>query len=425
MQIATLSAISNGAGQIKDSTLRNELKNNLSGITENDITGNEKHGWQVKIGNKAYSISTTGEVNEAFWEEIKDTNGNITEIRRVDGTVTGLKIGDVIGYNAIEGVSSENRTIISYGTVTGMGENNDQTIEIEAGTWKLLGVENGKLKIISDILGRTPDSSETNIYASKVLKFKGKIGYQNAEEELDRVCGLYGKGKYAESARSVNVEDINKITGYNPNAVGIKNPTEEEIANGTKYGQGDYPYQYGRKVTFSWSGNEDKKPLYTYTGRENAGTLNVAHNTFSWFDGKSWNISNYEAGKTGKICTLTSNYYFYYPTTLTTSNSGAVVGISTDSDEYKLLFDISNFGNGEKEYYWLASRCVYAYSYSAAFVERCVLKGFVDFVNLAYANTSERANVYNNGLGLRPIVYLKSDIKLKKNENGVWQFLDN
>ena len=245
-----------------------------------------------------------------------------------------------------------------------------------------------------------------------------------ADEELNRVCGLFGKGKNADSARSINVDDINKITGYNPNAVGIKNPTEEEIANGKKYGQGDYPYQYGRKVTYSWDGNTDKKPVYTYPGKENPVKIG-AHNTFSWFDGKSWNISNYEAGKTGKICTLTSNYYLYYPTTLTASSSGDVSGISTDSDEYKLLFDITNFGNGEKEYYWIASKCVYAYSYSVAFVERCVLNGYVDFVNLAYANSSERGNIFTNGLGLRPIVYLKSDIRLKKDENGVWQFIDD
>ena len=426
VQIATLSAISDGTGQIKDATLRNELKNTISGVTDNDITGNEKYGWQVKIGNKAYSISSNGEVNEAFWEEIKDSNGNITEIRRVDGTVTGLKIGDVIGYSAIDGISSENKTIISYGTVTGLGENNDQTIEIESGTWKLLGVENGKLKIISDIVGRNPESGETNVSASKILKLQGKIGYQNVEEELNRVCGLYGKGKYAENARSINVEDINKITGYNPNAVGIKNPTEEEIANGTKYGQRDNnPGQYGRRVTYYWSGNADKKPLYTYTGKETPAKLTVAHNNFSWFNGNSWNISNYEAGKTGEICTVTSIYYCYYPTTLTDSLSGDVVGISTDSDEYGLLFDISNFGNGEEERYWLASRCVYCYSYSIAFTSRAVCGNFVSFSNLAYANSEERMNSFISGLGLRPIVYLQSDIKLKEDENGVWQFVND
>ena len=301
-------------------------------------------------------------------------------------------------------------------------EKKKQTIEIEAGTWKLLGVENGKLKIISNIVGRTPESGETGIYASKVLKLYGRVGYQNAEEELNRVCSLYGKGKYAESARSINVEDINKITGYNPNAIGIRNPTSEQIASGTKYGQGDNnPNQYGREVTYSWSGNTDKKPRYTYIGRTTPGSLVTAHNSFDWFDGKKWNTSNYVAGKTGDICTLISNYYYYYPTFLTDSNSGDVVGISTDLEEYKLLFDKSNFGNGDYEHYWLASRCIHAYFNYAFFDVRTVHGELVTNRNLACSDGYETSV----GIGLRSVVYLKSDIKLKKEETGVWQFLEN
>ena len=422
VKISTLGALTDAKGTLNDASIRAELKKNLNTITDSDITGDETLGWQVKVGNEMYVISPKGEVTECFWEEVKDANGNVTEIRRIDGKVTGLKIGDVIGYSAIDGVSSENRTITSLGTVTGLGEGNNQTIQIEAGTWKLLGVENGKLKIISDIVGRTPESGETGTFASKVLKLSGKVGYQNAEEELNRVCGLYGKGKYAESGRSINVEDINKITGYNPNAVGIKNPTAEQIASGTKYNQGNTnPSQYGRNVTYSWSGNTNKKPIYIYTGRETPGTMTQAHNSFNWFDGRSWNLSNYEAGKTGEICKLISNYYFYYPTTLTGSSSGDVVGITTDSDEYKLLIDKSNFGNGDYEYYWLASRCDGAdYSYFT-FNVHIVGSGLVGFVNLAFSN----GNKYTHGLGLRPVVYLQSDIQLKKDNNGVWQFLEN
>ena len=420
VQIATMSAITEKTGQIADATLRSELKKNLSGLSDNDITGNEKYGWQVKIGKKAYSISSSGEVNEAFWEEVKDSNGNVTEIRRVDGTITELKIGDVIGYSAIDGV--ENRTITSLGTVTGLGEGNNQTIEIEAGTCKLLGVENGKLKIISDIVGRTPESSESGVFASKVLNLFGKVGYQNAEEELNRVCSLYGKGKYAEIGRSIDVEDINKITGYNPDAVGIKNPTANQISNGTKYNQGDNkPNQYGREVTYLWSGNVDKKPQYTYTGKETTGTLTNAHNSFNWYNERKWNVSNYEFAKIGKICTLISNYYYYYPTTLTNSNSGNVVGIETDTNIYKLLFDKNNFGSGNNEYYWLSSRCINNGLNLIGFGIRCVYSNRVYAVNMANSDDSE---LYYK-LGLRPIVYLKSDIKLKKNENGVWQFIDN
>ena len=424
VKLSAIAALTEGKGTIKDTSLKTELKNSLNGITDSDITGNEKNGWQVKIGDKAYYIEPTGEIGEAFWEEVKDENGNITEIRRVDGTVTGLHIGDVIGYSAIDGVSSENRTITSYGTVTGLGENNDQIIEIEAGTWKLLGVENGKLKIISNIVGTTPESGETGVYANKGLRLFGKVGYQNAEEELNRVCSLYGRGKYAESGRSINVEDINKITGYDPEHVGvnINTATAEQIANGTKYGQGDNNiHQYHRKVTYSWSENEDKKILYTYEGRDIPETLLNEHNSFSWFDGKKWNTSNYEERKTGKICEITSNSYTYYPTTLTYSSSEEVKGIASNSDEYKLLFDINNYGNGDFEFYWLASNCIGTNRSNVAFRMFVVRHAKVADFNLVYSVGIE----HNANLGLRPIVYLKPDIQLEESENGIWQFVEN
>ena len=76
IQIATLGVLSEGNGQIKDNALRAEIKKSISGVTDSDITGNEKNGWQVKVNNKAFAISNTGDVNEAYWEEVKDANGN-------------------------------------------------------------------------------------------------------------------------------------------------------------------------------------------------------------------------------------------------------------------------------------------------------------------------------------------------------------
>ena len=229
------------------------------------------------------------------------------------------------------------------------------------------------------------------------------------------------KRKYAESARCINAEDINKITGYNPNAVGVKNPTAEQIASGTKYGQGDNnPFQYGREVTYSWSGNTDKNPLYMYFGKTMPSNLTQVHNAFHWFDGKEWNTSGYEVGKTGEICKLTSNYYYYYPTTLTSSSSGDVVGIAIDSDEYKLLFDKTNFGNGNNEYYWLASRYVDTHLNCVRFTIAFVASGYMTGCRLAYSD----GLISRYGFGLRPIVTLNPDIKLQPNGENAWKFVD-
>ena len=44
----------------------------------------------------------------------------------------------------------------------------------------------------------------------------GYEGYINTKEELDNICSLYGQGKGASGARSINREDINKITEFSP-----------------------------------------------------------------------------------------------------------------------------------------------------------------------------------------------------------------
>ena len=419
VKMAVLGAITNGKGAVKNDNLITELKNSIKELTDNDISGNEEDGWIVKTDNKRYSISNIGEVNEIFWEEIETDEG--TEFRRIDGSVSGLKIGDIIGYSAIDGISAEDKNITSYGTVTGTGENNNQTIEIEAGTWRLLGIENGKLKIISNVVGRTPEANEQYAYASKVLTLDKEAGYANVENELNRICGLYGKGKYAEKGRSINIDDVNKITGYNPNAVGIRNPTAEQIANGTKFNQNSI-FQYETENIYFWSGNVNKKPQFRNLNKiETLQTMTEAHNIFYWFDGNKWNESNYEEGKTGEICRIKSNYYFYYVNTLTESSSGNNVGISTDSPEYKVLFDKSYYGTGNRELYWLASKCVGCFSNAVFYYVYYTGGNSVGTAGLKRSN----GDINKWSFGVRPIVYLKSDVSVKKDENGIWQFIEN
>ena len=51
------------------------------------------------------------------------------------------------------------------------------------------------------------------------FRLSGMDGYLHGVERLDEVCEKYGKGTGAKSARSLRVEDINKITGYVPEKV--------------------------------------------------------------------------------------------------------------------------------------------------------------------------------------------------------------
>lgn len=335
-----------------------------------------------------------------------------------------LKIGDYVNYDAIAGVDTtdiNNTTIKSNGTDNGYG---DQTFDLTKYTgdnkWRVLGVKDGKVELISADLVPLSDNS---VY----FYLKGRTGFQNAETELTKIAGLYGHGTHATGARSVNVDDINKITGYNPNAEGIKNPTAEQIASENKYGK-DQLYEYGNKVTYSWVGTN--YPKYTATNGK-TGNLSSSHNVtnlsfgdfqnaFSWYDfnTNSWKKLQYSYTATTtspvEITSLTSTSYYYYPETLTTSsNTSATTGIANNSPERDMLFN-----NTDSKYYWLASRCVSADSSYAFFRVRFVYDGRVLGNTLAYSNGFEIASSF----GVRPVVSLASDIQLEPNGTNAWKF---
>ena len=265
--------------------------------------------------------------------------------------------------------------------------------------------------------------SDNSVY----FYLKGRTGFQNAETELTKIAGLYGHGTHATGARSVNVDDINKITGYNPNAEGIKNPTAEQIASGNKYGKNEL-YEYGNEVTYSWVGSD--KPKYEATNGK-IGNLSQSHNVtnssygdfqnaFSWYDfnTNSWKKSPYTSSASTsspvEITSLTSTAYYYYPETLTTNNdTTATTGIANNSPERDMLFN-----NTDSKYYWLASRCMNAGSNCAGFGVRFVRSGDVG----GYFLADSYGNEYANGRGVRSVVSLASDIQLEPNGTNAWKF---
>ena len=119
------------------------------------------------------------------------------------------------------------------------------------------------------------------------------------------------------------------------------------------------------------------------------------------------------------ITTLKSIYYSYYPNTLTTSNeSSEGEGIDQTSNIYTGLFN--------NKAYWLGSQYIYTYTGNVDFGVRYVgadenssgdfIRGHCLFGSNYYMNT------YN--YGVRPIVYLKSDIQIMKS-NDSWTILES
>lgn len=338
VQLAYLAAMAGNQGKATEPYLTEALDQEFGDGNYNlweDLLG-------VTIDGKYYGFD--GSItHEGGWKQKDDGT-----IENADGTITGIKIGDYVNYSP---ANSEITSITSYEIDNGYG---DQTLNLTDynGGWQILGINNGEIELISQ-----------NVVTNTDFYLKGRTGYQNAETELNKVASLYGYGTHAIRARSVNVNDINKITGYNPNAEGIKNPTAEEIASGNKYGK-DQLDEYDNEVTYSWIGTN--YPKYTSTN-ENTGNIVESHNAnkssygdfkkaFSWYDfsNNSWKKSSYTSSASTEspveITKLTSTGYSYYPETLTTNyNTSATTGITYNSAERQMLFDKT---------YWLASRCV-------------------------------------------------------------------
>ena len=246
---------------------------------------------------------------------------------------------------------------LKSGTVTlNVGDNYtyDCGVEGYTGAWKVLGAENGKLLIMSTVDVGT-------------LTLEGKNGYNNGISKLNEMCEPYGR-----NARSITVEDINRVTGYDP--------TKQN--NNTKYSAGNWN-EYGNKVTYTTSGSS----------ATNGKTYTNAINKFEHLDGR-------KIGSNGVTSiTVRCNSYDYYPNTLTQSSSGTVKGIPTTSSVYKMLF--RNAQDNANCSYWLASLCVTTYSDSSRFGFHYISSsGYKDYCHV----WDSFGDVYTRLLGVRAVV---------------------
>ena len=294
------------------------------------------------------------------------------------GTTT-VKIGDYVNYSPTEGTTET--TYTSPKDKNGYG---DQTFSSNyGGTWQVLGVdEEGCLMLISSDIIKTTSNG--------YFYLKGQNGYVNGVKELKNISAIYGKGKYAKSARSVNVDDVNKITGYVDN---VYNAGTSNVD------------QTGNQVTYTL--NSDG--YIHYNGTKYPKTDTTSTNTsFTYWTGSEW-----KKLASGKSATLTHNYYCYYPQTLSTTESSdtTIKNKENSKNAYDLLF-----ANTSSAFYWLGSQCVYTREGFACFGLRSVLDGDVSGGDLCYSG----GYAHHNYRWVRPAVSLKSTIKLEPNGDNSW-----
>ena len=138
----------------------------------------------------------------------KQDGATITQIN-TDGTKIQLKIGDYVAYN--EGNFTHTPVVANGAGTSQTGGSNSagytlatKELKTEDLKWRVLGVnDKGELELIS--------ANPT----TQTLYLANAEGYVNTEDNLNNFCNdLYGKGQYATGARSLKVEDIDKLSKY-------------------------------------------------------------------------------------------------------------------------------------------------------------------------------------------------------------------
>ena len=324
--------------------------------------------------------------------KVNKDSGEITEVSKGEGSDSPTtptiipKVGEIVSY-------TPDTPSTGYDLSTAKsGYSSAQTIDgtYDPTTWKIMEVdENGN---ITKLLG----------IGSKDVYFNGSKGYNNGVFLLNDICkSRYGNASLGATARSLNIEDIESRM----NATGI--------AARNAYKSGTVQYGTTRKYTGS---NAQYPAIYAqekYSGVEVSdvadGTQVIAGSVDTTAQGKM-NLN----GKSGS-----DDIYTTLPETSETTGPSKT-NLTCTQTYYRFdstpssYFDDANFYNmifGTGTYFWLASRCVYCYSYNsnARFGLRYVIGSSLYGYNLFYSDGSS----YGYSSRLAPVVSLGSGIQVK------------
>ena len=290
----------------------------------------------------------------------------------------------------------EGFTVVKGDKVLKIGELVDYTATGTTynGGWKVLGADDkGNLLIMSasDVKTGHRLGHDTTDTTTEAKMEEAQNDWLNGAAELDGICEAYGYGEGAVGkARSITVEDVNAVTGYEPETAA--------------YGKGEV-YEYGNEVTYAWDG--DSKISYKGTKNSKVGSVNYSYSAFTWYDEKTGTFPSVAKGvTTTPLPTLKSNSYSYYAPDLTTISS------TTNPEAYQMIF-----GNDDT-YYWLASPYVYTGTHYANFGMRLVGDGNVYacllWNSIGFTNYGER--------GVRAVVTLSSDIQFTEYTANGWSY---
>ena len=300
-----------------------------------------------------------------------ETQKEQTEMQNLANEWNDLQNGN--GINPETAKWTQDKTSVTNGTVTlevGRVVTGYVVNGIGDGSWCVLGAKDGKLLITTNRNQGT-------------VTLEGQEGYANGVSKLNTEGAKFNDGNMAELVRSIDVEDINRVTGYDPDEV--------------KYNSGNNVGQWKNEVTYTF--NSDGKIHYQGTKYPKIDTTSE-YTSFTYWNGSKW--LPLASGESKKII---HNYYYYYPQTLSTTSSNETQ-INGSTSAYTLLF--ANTSSGTSSYYWLSSQYVYTSNGVCGFGLLHVSNGRV----YGYDFCKSYGNMHSYSYGIRPVVSLKSNIKV-------------
>ena len=347
----------------------------------------------------SYNVTTGTTEKVAKWSDNED--GTFTN------SETGVKvqIGDVVNYDEGTGYTYTTDTTKGIGGSLGNSGNTDsngkyvlesKTYTTEDLTWRVLGVnESGQIELISE------NPTSNNVFLAN------EEGYLYGPDELNKMCdNLYGKGTGAQGARSLKLEDIDKLAG-------IKTDVDRKELNsdyGTKW---KYRYPTTQEVsgTRYMQYNKDTGSGYSATW------TNITSSNYQKFrmPGAAINteLNNSNSGYSPEI--IFTNYSYEI--------SQKVNQIAKDGKRMSDLLVKGNSTNTISQ--WLASCSECPYSARIRFKIKSICDGYIgeymrygiiEGIDMYVADGEEKCK----GGNVRPVVTLSFNVKLSGSSESGW-----
>ena len=293
------------------------------------------------------------------------------------GDVEALVVGANIDYH--EYVSSSGGTVsasyTSTKTTRGSTDSSDSNatysvVNNSGIQWIVLGEENGQIKITTKNIVQ-PTSGGYTSGNFKYLRIQGQNGYTNFIDELNKISAVYGKGKYADTTKF--------------NTSGGRSFKMEDLGCGA----------LTRTASYKYARHSDGK-VYRYAANATVDGTSTAGGRYTTFNYMAFDVST---------------------TTEETTSSHTWKLLSTTANSYVTMYQYT-YSNGQTlpievskadTHYWLASRKL---NYSNDYVEYSALYVTPEARIYSYYLFNSTGGSISRGLGVRPVVYLKSTAKL-------------